>query len=274
MTQLPVTTALALELTDGWLRIWFDCPDSRNALSEEMAGELVAVLEVVRDDRAVRGISLRGRGGVFCAGGDLKAFREIGAAGKEARSMAESVSHSAARLFRLIDTAPQVTLALIEGAAMAGGFGVACACDVVVATADARFSLTETRIGLTPAQIAPYVLRRLGIATGRRLMLLASQLDGKEAARLGLVDELAEDGDGLAEIESRIRTRVFGSAPGAVAATKQVIGAAAHLDHAELASLAAKRFAECMLSEEGREGIASFLERRKPAWVPDRKQES
>jgi isohexenylglutaconyl-CoA hydratase len=267
MTRLPDTSATALELDDGWLRVWFDRPDRRNALSAELAGDLVTVLEAVRDDRAVRGICFRGRGGVFCAGGDLKAFAQISAVDRHARSMAESVSHSAARLFRLIDTAPQVTVALIEGAAMAGGFGIACACDVVVSTADARFALTETRIGLTPAQIAPYVLNRLGAATGRRLMLLASEFDGRTAGRIGLADELAEDADALAAMEAKIRAQLLACAPGAVAATKEVIGAAAHLDHAELAALAAKRFAECMISEEGREGIASFLERRKPAWA-------
>lgn len=150
---------------------------------------------------------------------------------------------------------------------MAGGFGIACACDVVVATADARFALTETRIGLTPAQIAPYVLRRLGPATGRRLLLLASQLDGVDAARLGLVDQLAEDADALTAIELQIRAAVLACAPRAVAATKEVINAAAHLDRAELSALAAKRFAECMVSDEGREGIAAFLERREPAWA-------
>jgi isohexenylglutaconyl-CoA hydratase len=98
-------------------------------------------------------------------------------------------------------------------------------------------------------------------------MLLASGFDGREAARIGLADALVEDADTLTAEEGRIRARVLACAPGAVAATKEVIGAAAHLDHAELAALAARRFAECLVSEEGREGIASFLERRQPAWA-------
>ena len=273
MTQLPDTTAIELTLQDGWLQIVLNRPESRNALSAELAGELVRVLEAVRDNRAVRGISIRGRGGVFCAGADLKAFAAIEAAGDAAQSMAKNLSHAGAHLFRLIDTAPQVTVALIEGAAMAGGFGLACACDLAAATDSTRFALTETRIGLTPAQIAPYVLRRLGRNTGRRLMLLGSVFDGAEAERIGLVDHLVSDDAGLDAFEQAVREQVLACAPGAVAATKEVIAASALLSPEDLAQLAAERFAAGLVGPEGREGVASFLQRRPPSWANKRQSQ-
>jgi len=127
MTQLPATRAHELDLTDGWLRIRFDRPAQRNALSANSVAELTDVLESVRHDRSVRGISFRGNGGVFRAGGDLQEFSEITSAGARTESRALSVSHGAARLFECIDTAPQLSLSLIEGAAIGGGLGIACA---------------------------------------------------------------------------------------------------------------------------------------------------
>jgi isohexenylglutaconyl-CoA hydratase len=274
MTDLPATNALELTLEDGWLQVVLDRPRNRNALSAELAGELVKVFEEIRDDRGVRGVSLRGRGGVFCAGADLKAFAAIEAAGDAAQSMAKDMSHAGARLFRLIDAAPQVTVALIEGAAMAGGFGLACACDLAAATGNTRFALTETRIGLTPAQIAPYVLRRLGTSAGRRLMLLGSVFDGAEAERIGLVDRLVSDGSGLDAFEQEVRAQVLACAPGAIAATKEVIAASARLAPEDLAELAAERFAAGLVGAEGREGVASFIERRPPSWANSRQRET
>lgn len=266
MTQLPSTRAHELDLTDGWLRIRFDRPAQRNALSANSVAELTDVLESVRHDRSVRGISFRGNGGVFCAGGDLQELSEIASAGARTESRALTVSHGAARLFECIDTAPQLTLSLVEGAAIGGGLGIACACDVVASTLDARFAITGTRIGLTPAPLAPYVLRRAGRGA-RRLMLLGSTLDARRAADLGLVDELAADAASLTEIEASIRKELLACAPRALAATKEVLRAAWRADQADFDELAAQRFAECMIGDEGREGLASFLERRRPSWT-------
>ena len=265
MTSLPSVSAVEPELQNGWLTIWFNQPDSRNALSAELVGDMISVLRAVRDDRAVRGITLRGRGGVFCAGGDLKAFNKGQTGGQTKDDVVNSSKHGA-EMFDLVNAMPQVTIALIEGAAMAGGFGIACCADVVICDASARFAMTETRIGLSPAQISPFVIQKLGFATARRLMLTAARFDGTEAHALGFADFLGDNIDALEAHEMQIRKQVLACAPGAIADTKSLILSQGEMNREEVVQAAAENFARRMLSDEAREGIASFLEKRKPAW--------
>jgi isohexenylglutaconyl-CoA hydratase len=267
MASLPATSAIELEMKSGWLAIWFSQPESRNALSQELTGDLIKVLEAVRDDRSVRGITLRGRGGVFCAGGDLKAFRSNHQGGSGARESVIEMSKRGAGMFDLVNTMPQIVIAVIEGAAMAGGFGLACCADVVICEAGATFAMTETTIGLSPAQISPFVIQKLGYATARRLMLTAARFDGKVAGMLGFADFVVEGAEGLQVVEAQIRKQVLKCAPGAIADTKALILAIPSLDRPAIVQAAAENFADRMLSEEGREGVASFTEKRKPRWV-------
>ena len=150
---------------------------------------------------------------------------------------------------------------------MAGGFGLACCGDVVIAEADARFSFSETMIGLTPAQISPFVLQRLGARLGRRLMVTGASLDGREAAAIGLADEAVEGAAAMDAAIARVAKQVRRSAPGAVANIKRLILAMPRLDRDAQKRAAAESFADAMLSEEGREGVASFVEKRKPNWA-------
>ena len=163
-------------------------------------------------------------------------------------------------------TCPQVVIARIEGAAMAGGFGMACCADVVICEAAARFAMTETMIGLSPAQISPFVIQKLGFATARRLMLTAARFDGAEAHALGFADFVGETVGELDGHELQIRSQVLRCAPGAIADTKALILAQGAMTRAETITAAAENFAGRMLSEEGKEGVASFVEKRKPAW--------
>jgi isohexenylglutaconyl-CoA hydratase len=267
MVTLPAVTALQLEEKSGWLTIWFNQPENRNALSVELTTDLLNVLAAVRDDRSVRGITLRGRGGVFCAGADLKAFNSgHKSAGGPSREAVIEQSKRGAGMFDAVNTAPQVVIAIVEGAAMAGGFGLACCCDVVICDATAKFAMTETAIGLSPAQISPFVIQKLGYATARRLMLTAARFDGREAQALGFADYVAEDSAALEAIEQQIRKQVLRCAPGAVAGTKELIRAMPRLARAEQVQAAAENFADRMLSDEAREGVASFVEKRKPNW--------
>ena len=188
---LPKVTALDVEQAGDWLTIWFNEPDSRNALTQQLTDDLLAVLDAVRDGSEIRGITLRGRDGVFCSGGDLNSFRNT----LQSQSDPDAVmaaSKRGAHIFDTVNTMPQVVVAVVEGAAMAGGFGLACCADVAIVHADAKFAFTETAIGLTPAQIAPFVIQKLGRATARRLMLTAARFDGRTAAELGFADILAE----------------------------------------------------------------------------------
>ena len=165
---------------------------------------------------------------------------------------------------------PQVVVTVIEGAAMAGGLGLACCADVAIVQADAKFAFTETAIGLTPAQISPFVIQKLGYATGRRLMLTAARFDGRESAKLGFADFVAENREDLEAAERQIRKQVLRCAPGAVADIKALVLDLPHQDREAQIQAAAENFTGRMLSDEGREGVASFLEKRKPNWSVER----
>ncbi len=268
MTSLPDTRLLDVECSDGWLRIFLHDPDTRNALSESLSAELKSVLHAVRSDHTVRGISLRGRGGVFCAGGDLRAFSAMkDMSAGNARDAALASSLDGAELFGLIHTAPQVVVALIEGAAMAGGLGMACAADYVYATEDARFAFTETRLGLTPAQIAPYVINRVGPRIGRQLLLTGARFDGGAALEYGLVDELASDGAGLENLEVTLIEQVMQCAPEAIATTKRVIDDVIGYNAVDFRRRAAECFADCVTGKEGQEGMAAFFGKRNAVWA-------
>ena len=267
MTNLPKTENLLLEQDAGWLTIWFNRPDNRNALSKELTTELKEVLNAVRDNQKIRGITLRGKGGVFCAGGDLKGFKNNYQGGSQTMEDIAAASRQGGQMFDLINELPQVVLILVEGAAIAGGLGMVCCADAVAVTKDAKFAMTETAIGIPPAQIAPFVAQRLGLRIARRLMVTASRFDGEEAHRLGLADFVVDDAAGLEQIEADMKKQVRRCAPVANAVTKAIVLATRHLNREEQLDFAAKGFAECMLSDEGREGIASFIEKRKPIWA-------
>ena len=272
MTQSYDT--LELERSPGWLTIWFNQPEKRNPLTDAMREELQSVLGSVQNDSSVRGITLRGRGGVFCAGGDLRAFKAL-ASGEIPRSEVIAASTSIGELLASVNTMPQVVIAVIEGAAMAGGFGLACCADVVLCERRAKFAMTETAIGLSPAQIAPYVIARLGYSTARRLMLTAARFQGEDAADYGLVDELADDSAGLTAIEARLQQQVLACAPGAIADTKRLLwDLQACADLSDTMQIAAQNFADRVESSESLEGIAAFFEKRPPSWVVNHPPES
>ena len=206
MSALSPTRTIETDVQHAWLTIWLNRPESRNALNEEITTELHNTLQVVQDDRSVRGITLRGRGGVFCAGGDLKAFQSDFQGGAESHQLVAAASRRAGELFCLVNEMPQVVVILVEGAAIAGGLGLACAGDLVVVTRESQFALTETTLGIAPAQIAPFVVQRLGLSAARRLMLTAARFDGEEAQRIGLADQVVDDVDALDEAELKLFT--------------------------------------------------------------------
>ena len=272
MTDFPDFETLAIENRDGFLTLWLNRPEARNALTSEMIEELRAVFTILRTRTDIRAVTLRGRGGVFCAGGDLKGFRTIFQGGQTPKEIAKA-NEVVGGLLDTINETPQVTIALVEGAAMAGGFGILCVCDLVAVTRDARFALTETTLGIPPAQIAPFVAARIGLPATRRLALTAGRLTGADARELGLADHVAEDADGLTAYESEMRYRIRKCAPAANAITKEIILATRTMNRAELIGFAAKGFARAILSDEGREGVASFLEKRSPYWASSGKME-
>lgn len=263
MTDLPRSDTLELELDAGWLTVWFNEPERRNPLSAERGAALVALADAVHDRRDIRGVTIRGRGGVFCAGGDLRAFRMeyLDPANRDALVQ---LSRDGAEVFDAIDRLPQFTLVVIEGAAMAGGLGLACCGDMVLADRDARFGLSELRIGLVPAQITPFVQRRIGLAPARKLILSTEVLDANTAHAAGLVDEVCDDLGGRI---TEVQTLVHKAAPGALAVAKSLCADLPDLDRAAQIDRAAQDFATCLQSDEGREGLMAFATKRKPEWA-------
>ncbi|ETN92211.1 Carnitinyl-CoA dehydratase [Gammaproteobacteria bacterium MOLA455] len=268
--ELPETQSLMLEHRGSVLKIWLNRPESKNALSQEMTGELHLVLDAIRDDRSIRTIVLRGKGGVFCAGGDIKGFKSDLQA-VSAEQVAKS-NRSFGDLMIKMNEQPQVVIMLVEGAAIGGGLGLACVADVTLVTADARFRLSETSLGIPPAQIAPFVIERVGLTQARRLMLTGARFNGEEAVSLGVGHQIATDSADLEAQCDEILGHISACAPGANAVTKGILFESLRRPRAEALDFASQGFAQCMLSPEGLEGIAAFVEKRKPSWAGQSKE--
>jgi isohexenylglutaconyl-CoA hydratase len=265
--MLPEVTQLILDRDGDVLTIWFNRPEVKNALSDEMAGELAAVLEALPAETEIRFVILRGKGGAFCSGGDLKMFKTV-FQGDGGASREEIIGFNArfGRMCQAIGELPQLFIVLIEGIAMAGGLGIACLADVVVTTADAKYALTEVSLGIPPAQITPVVIKRIGASEARRLLLTAQRFDGVEAGRLGFAHFVVEDAGALEARAAELVRQARRGAPGAIALTKQIIAAAEVLRGEDIVRYAAERFADALLGDEGREGMAAFAEKRPPRW--------
>lgn len=218
--SLPNCETLLLNLEAGVLYVTLNRPDSRNAMSLTMVQELRAVLASVHTDLSVRAIVLRGAGGHFCAGGDIKDMAGARAAGAEAyrelnRAFGELLEHA--------QHAPQVVVAVLEGAVLGGGFGLACVSDIAITAQTAKFGLPETSLGILPAQIAPFVVKRIGLTQTRRLALTAARFDGTEALRLGLVHFCENDEQAVVERLAQCLQQIRQCAPDANAATKALL---------------------------------------------------
>jgi methylglutaconyl-CoA hydratase len=256
-------SAIRIEIEDGVGTVVMDRPDRHNAFDEHVIAELTAAFATLGGDDAVRAVVLRGAGKSFSAGADLDWMRRM-AAYDEAANLADA--RALAALMRTIDTLPKPTVALVHGAAYGGGVGLVACCDIAIATEAAGFSLSEVKLGLIPAVISPYVVRAIGARAARRYFLTAERFDAVEARRLGLVHELAA-ADGLEEAARRILAALRGNGPAAVRAAKDLVAAVAGKAPAEVEDDCARRIAAIRASEEGQEGVAAFLEKRKPSWI-------
>jgi isohexenylglutaconyl-CoA hydratase len=227
-------------------------PARRNALSGEMVAEIDAALGHAPPDLAA--LVVEGEGGVFCAGADLKAL-----AGGDHEL--EALNAEGGRFFARFAALPFVTIAFVDGAAVGGGMGLAAAADIVVASPRARFALTETSLGLPPAQIAPYLVERLGERVARRLALTGARLDAERAAEAGLADEVGE----WPAVEALL-AEIERCAPGANAETKRLLRLCQTVSREDYIAEAARSFARAARGPEGREGLAAFAQKRSPRW--------
>jgi len=255
---------LELERRGAVAHVWLNRPEARNAMNQAMSAELPRLFRALEKDLSVRVVVLGGRGSAFCSGADLGRMGKAGRA-SGARNRAEALK--SARFFRSLYEFPKPTVARVHGPAFAGGMGLVCVCDVVVASEEATFCLPETRVGLVPAMISPYVTRAMGANAARRYILSGERFSAREAKALGVVHELAPGAELDAAVE-RIAQAFLACGPHALAEAKkllrEVIGAPIT---PQLISHTAGVIARCRSSAEAREGIASFLEKRKPDWA-------
>ena len=268
-SRLPECAHLKLALRGANLHVTLDRPESRNALTEEMVRELLAVIDAIAGDRGVRSIVLRGAGGTFCAGGDIKGFRASFSAPLPADGAPDPIAVNNRRFGEFmarINAVPQTVVAVVEGSAFGGGLGIVCAADVAICRADTRFALSETGLGIPPAQIAPFLVQRIGLTSARRLALTGARFDGREAARLGLAHFVCENDAAMAQRLDEVLEQIGRCAPGANAATKAILLASTEQPLRQVLDGAAQAFADALRGAEGREGVAAFLEKRKPSW--------
>lgn len=251
----------------GVLRIWLDRPALRNALEPELIKHLTDAFAQAADATAVRVVVLGGRGSAFCAGADLNWMKAAAGYGPQQN---EADAARLAALLRAIARCPKPTIARVHGPAFAGGMGLVAACDMAVATPAAKFCLSETKLGLLPAMISPYVIRAIGERAAQRWFLTAEVFDAAEAHRLGLIHQVAADEAALDAAVDALAGHLLAAGPQALAETKRLIRdvAGRPIDDALVADTAS-RIAKVRASDEGREGIASFLDKRKPRWHPD-----
>ena len=245
-------------------RVTLARPKVRNAFDEVLIEELTRVFLSFTGDPDTRAVVLAGEGPVFCAGADVEWMRRAGTWSKIEN---ETDAERMARMLRSIDDCPRPVIALVRGAAIGGGVGLVAACDVAVAADDAVFSLSEVKLGILPAVISPYVLRAIGPREARRWFLTGERFGAAEARRIGLVHEVAAS-DEVAAVGDRIVSALLTSAPEAVAIAKRVIGEVAGKSPEEAMPLTVRTIAERRASEEAKEGLTAFLEKRPPAWAP------
>lgn len=269
-TFLPQTDTLLLNQSDGILHITLNRPKSRNAMNLNMVHELVTVFEAIKTDHDLRAVVLRGADGNFCAGGDIRDLGQVAGLSVEDDSDSDpvySLNRAFGHMITQANRSPQVVIVMLEGAVLGGGFGLACISDVAIAIKDTLFGMPETGLGIPPAQIAPFVARRIGVTHTRRLALTGARFKAEEALRLGIIHHCCDNTHEAAQQLRDTLAQVKCCAPRANAVTKDIILNVGVLEHEQLLDQAAQYFSSAVQSAEGQEGRRAFIEKRKPHWT-------
>jgi len=254
---------LLVEKKDGVARVTLNRPEVRNAFDDALIKLLHEAFVSLGKDQSIRAVVLAGNGTAFCAGADLNWMKRMAGYDYAAN---QRDAQALADMLAALDRMPKPTLARVHGPAFAGGTGLVAACDIAVGTAEAKFCFSEAKLGLSPATISPHVLRAIGERAARRYFLTAEVFDAEEAHRIGMLSLLVSSSEIDSEIDNLLAHLLAGG-PEAMRKIKELIRAVSSrpLDDALVADTA-KRIAEIRVSPEGKEGIASFLEKRKPSW--------
>ncbi|HJM49050.1 MAG TPA: enoyl-CoA hydratase-related protein [Alphaproteobacteria bacterium] len=265
---LPDCQTIALEREGRILRLTLNRPEVRNAMNRQMVAELDAVITALADERDLSVVVLRGAGGHFCAGGDLRDMSSQNDEDDPDASL-RSFNRKFGAMLMAIEALPQIIVAVVEGTVRGGGMGIVAVSDVALTTTDVTFAMPEVTLGLPPAQIAPFVTRRIGLTQARRLTLTGERVDAESARKMGFVHEVEPDTTALEARLEKLLAQIRRTAPGAVGGTKPLVLGTGVVPMPELLDRAAGVFADCVQSAEGREGLAAFAEKRKPAWAEE-----
>ncbi len=263
--SLPLYMNLLTEIDRGVGIITLTQPSRHNAFDDVTIAEISHALATLEADPAVRVVVIGGRGKSFCAGADVKWMQRAAGHGAEenlrdARALAE--------MLRLVAQCPKPVIARVQGPAYGGGVGLIAACDIAIATVDAQFALSEVKLGIIPATIAPHVIGAIGARHARRYMLTAERFSAAEAHRIGLVHQIVTDEAALDGAIGDLIEALLANGPDAMAECKELIGAVAGrpLD-ASVIEDTAQRIARVRATAEAQEGMAAFLAKRKPGWI-------
>jgi len=254
---------IRLEFLGSIARLTLNRPEIRNAFDDLMISELLQALADLSLRKDVRGLVITGEGSAFSAGANIEWMKRMGEADFEANH------RDALQLAAMFDTLaelPFVTIAKVNGPAMGGGVGLVAVCDIAITAPEAFFSFTEVKIGLSPAVISPYVIRKIGAANARELFITGRRFDALEAKRIGLVNFVSESGK-LDEETDKLLKQILTSSPNAVKASKRLVQTIPLMDKGEYIDYTSRLIAELRTSSEGREGTRAFLEKRKADWA-------
>ena len=261
MTENPLIVDVAAE---GRATVTLNRPDVHNAFDDKLIALLTRELDALDRNPTVGVVVLAAAGKSFCAGADLKWMRRM-AEYSEAENQADA--EALAALMKTLNRLSKPTVAEVQGAAYGGGVGLICCCDIAIASEAAQFSLSEVKLGLIPSVISPYVVAVIGERQARRYALGAETFDAIEAKRIGLVHEVTAAEDLQAAVDAMVEA-LLANGPAAMVETKeQIAGVANRPVDDRLIAAAAARIARIRVSDEGREGVAAFLEKRKPGWA-------
>jgi len=269
MTELPHCKTLILVRQGHALHVTLNRPQARNAMSLAMVAELATVFSQIESDNSIRAVVLRGAEGHFCAGGDIKdmAGARSQPAGEGEQDPFYRLNRAFGQMIQQVNESSKVIIAVLEGAVMGGGFGLACVSDVAIGGPTVTFALPETGLGVIPAQIAPFVVERIGLTQARRLALLGLKVKGEEARQLGLIHQYCDVANELETAVTSALDRVRHCAPDATATTKQLLHRVGKEPMATLLDDAAAQFAAAVRGTEGSEGTMAFVQKRPPAWA-------
>ncbi|HXC51946.1 MAG TPA: enoyl-CoA hydratase-related protein [Candidatus Limnocylindrales bacterium] len=261
-----MSTTILTSIKDslGWITL--NRPEVRNALSSELMEEVGDAIAAFESDPSVRALVIAGEGPAFCAGADLRSMRSSRDSSDDAN---RSDAHRMGGLFHRIASCAKPVLARVHGPAIGGGVGLMAACDIVVAAESTRFQFSEVRLGIVPAVISPFCIRRLGRVTAKRLFLTGEPIDAKTAREHGLVDVVAPDA-ALDEAVTRITGDLAKAGPNALIAAKALVDTVCGLDGDAALRYTADLIARLRVSDEAVEGMTAFLEKRPAAWVPQK----